>query len=439
MKISTFVRTVVVLISLPHSALCADAVPRFSDVAKDQSGKVQLMNQQDSAHYCLQIGAHLPSAREYAKLSQSLGAHGILETGFPGVSIKDPKIQNEMMNLPTYSAIFTTNAAHEITVDFYFDEQNYRPPAEDLGPSLFWTSTANAVDSKFSYFYSSTSGIPYTNMKNETKLAVRCAYANVGPQDLLYFGGPVISHALVFSVMWSDQVAPALGNGRDDYFGTILDSPYMDWLSEYNTDRQSVDGRPGSNQKIFRGKSGGAITINPTATGNNVSDDDIKKELEIQIKKGVLPLPTADTIFMIYFPPTVLLNGGSNWPGLNTCNAFGGYHTGFVSSSSPGIPIHYAVIPDRTPCHLTKPLDPHYYDYVSSHEMIESITNPNMDTMAILLDFSILSWVTLDNGQEIADFCADLPAVVTGANGHSYTVQKIWSVMRQRCVSGLND
>ena len=85
------------------------------------------MNQYDAVSYCANQGMHLPSARELAQLSASLGAAGISETpkGYYLVSAKnaDGKVDN-----------------------FYFNYSGYKRPQGDLGNNWFWSSSVSSYD-----------------------------------------------------------------------------------------------------------------------------------------------------------------------------------------------------------------------------------------------------------------------------------------------------
>ena len=56
-----------------------------------------------------------------------------------------------------------------------------------------------------------------------------------------YFGGPVIENAKVYAVWWGPgiRLSPMVNapkGGMADFFTGVLDSSYLDWLNEYDTD-----------------------------------------------------------------------------------------------------------------------------------------------------------------------------------------------------------
>ena len=115
---------------------------------------------------------------------------------------------------------------------------------------------------------------------------------------LQYNGGRVISNVKVVQVIWgpgtyipetTSSGSPSVGS----YFAGVLNSPYIDWLSEYNTTGVSFRGTT-TNQTIGRGVFAGQYTIAPSAANNGSTVDDvanIQPELGQQIDAGNLPAP----------------------------------------------------------------------------------------------------------------------------------------------------
>ena len=66
---------------------------------------------------------------------------------------------------------------------------------------------------------------------------------------LLYYGGPVISNVKVISVFWGSNVDPTVTAKIGGFYAAITDSPYFDWLGEYNTNITAQGGSKGTNQK----------------------------------------------------------------------------------------------------------------------------------------------------------------------------------------------
>ena len=75
------------IVTLTVCFTASAAAPQFSEIARYADGSIRLMNQPDAESYCKAQDMHLPSARELAQLSQSLGAFGIINS-VPAVRVK---------------------------------------------------------------------------------------------------------------------------------------------------------------------------------------------------------------------------------------------------------------------------------------------------------------------------------------------------------------
>jgi hypothetical protein len=149
----------------------------------------------------------------------------------------------------------------------------------------------------------------------------------------------VISNVQIVPVFWSYQgktVDSNVTSWAPPYMATLVDSAYMDLLSEYST----------SSQTVTRGTATQPYTITPTtATSATVSDKSITTELAAQVKAGHLPAVQNDatgkpnTLYVIFFPTGVTITQGSG----KSCTDFCGYHSSGKSGSSQYL---YAVIPD---------------------------------------------------------------------------------------------
>jgi hypothetical protein len=100
----------------------------FGDIVRNADGSIRYMNQADAINYCASQGQHLPSARELAALSQSMGAAGISETAKNG-----------------YYQVNARNADGK-TDSFYFSSEGYNRPAGDLGNNPFWSSSIPLIN-----------------------------------------------------------------------------------------------------------------------------------------------------------------------------------------------------------------------------------------------------------------------------------------------------
>jgi hypothetical protein len=123
----------------------AARMPQFLDVARNADGSVRCMTQADAIQYCLNQGAHLPSARELAQLAMSLGARGIVES-----------CGSDMNCYP----VNATNADGSSDA-FNFSYTGYRRPAGELGRNWFLSSSVAPYDSNYVFYLYGVYGFVY--------------------------------------------------------------------------------------------------------------------------------------------------------------------------------------------------------------------------------------------------------------------------------------
>ncbi len=190
---------------------------------------------------------------------------------------------------------------------------------------------------------------------------------------LKYYGGPVISNAKVFVVLWGNNVDGPTASGMGDFFSALTKSDIMDWMDQYNTTGKSLDGRDGTNQHIGKGSFAGVIKISPAKTSGDIDDKEIQAELQKQIDAGVLPKPDDNTLYMTYFPPGMTI-GIDN---MHSCSEFCAYH-GF-NGSPQSAHFYYGVMPDlggacSFGCGFNQHMD--NVTSISTHEFCEAVTDP---------------------------------------------------------------
>jgi hypothetical protein len=249
---------------------------------------------------------------------------------------------------------------------------------------------------------------------------------------VLYYGGPVLSNAKVYAVIWGAKVDPGTQAQIGGFFTATLNSTYMDWLKEYSTDVKAVDGRPGTNQTIGRGTFEGVIVITPKNTSMALKDSEIQTELDAQITAGVLPAPDANTLYMTFFPPALSISLDGNG---SSCHDFCAYHEGFTSKTNGNV--FYGVMPDlggacAGSCGSNlNPFDD--MSEVTAHELIEAVTDP-FPTPG---DKPAFPQAWNDNqGNEVADLCVEQPTTVTTTTGTKYRLQQIWDDTINGCQLG---
>jgi hypothetical protein len=267
---------------------------------------------------------------------------------------------------------------------------------------------------------------------------------------LAYFGGPVISSVQAVMVLWGSgtyqpfvqqTTSPSLAT----FYRGVTDSPYMDWLFEYDTDATPVGGGTGTRQAIGRGSYLDQFSIAPSAaaSGPTISDAGIQAELLAQIDAGHLPSPAVDaggqvaTVYLVHFPKgKTIAQGGSS-----SCVAGGfcAYHGTFVRA---GRDVYYAVLPDMSAgsgCDRGCGGSPVAFENqtaVAAHELVEAVTDP---AVGLATDAAPpLAWYDVANNAEIGDLCNGLQGAVVGGDGVSYVVQQEWSNAANACVTTRN-
>jgi hypothetical protein len=228
--------------------------------------------------------------------------------------------------------------------------------------------------------------------------------------DMLYFGGTVFSKMKVVSVIWGPNVNSQTVADIGDFLKAIVNSTYVDQLKVYDTDLKAQNGRKGTNQTIKRGTYFGQVQITPEHKSLTLTDADIRKELEYQISKGVLPANTLNTLYMTYFPEDITIKLG----GSLSCQQFGAYHEAVSSKRTP-MNVFYGVMPD-----CGGGFD--YLTVVSSHEFAEATTD-NIPTPGTNPKYP-QAWNTSD-GYEIGDLCEGTDASLT-TKSTVYQVQELY-------------
>ncbi len=237
--------------------------------------------------------------------------------------------------------------------------------------------------------------------------------------QLQYFGGPLLGAVKIQLVFWTPSVA--YQDKLPGFYSAITRSPYFDWLSEYNAPSTSIG----------RGSYLGAYTDSVSNPQGKIEDADVQAELTALIAKKAVPKPDANTLYMVYFPPGLSID----MSGSGSCQVFCAYHSSFADKS--GREINYGVIPDQGgACAGGCGGDPDQFNNetsVSSHEMIEAVTDPAVGLVTGNTPQAPLGWYDGTNG-EIGDIC-NAEQTKVGA----YTVQREWSNTRGLCVASADD
>ncbi len=240
---------------------------------------------------------------------------------------------------------------------------------------------------------------------------------------LAYYGGPVLQSVKITGVFWGAGVGSIVKQGMPGFYVNIVNSPYLDWLSEYNTTKPV--------QSIVRGSYAGTVTITPSPTGASLTDAQIQAELAKQIGAGHLPKPEANSLYMIHLPAGLKITQGKYVSCIS--GGFCAYH-GTMAMANQNV--YYGVLPDIGPgsgCDLGCGRAATQFDNqtsVASHEMVEAITDAGVGLATVY--GPPLGWYDGTNG-EIGDICNGQQGTMV-ASGVIYTVQKQWSNQAHACI-----
>ncbi|HEY8676494.1 MAG TPA: hypothetical protein VIO13_11090 [Candidatus Dormibacteraeota bacterium] len=274
---------------------------------------------------------------------------------------------------------------------------------------------------------------------------------------LNYYGGRVISRVHVIQVLYGNpggavMYEPEVQNTTASpsiagFYGGITNSAYVDSMSEYSTTGRP-QGKSGTNETIDRGVFDTQVVITPSAandpfaSGNNshtIDDSQIQDELGLQMPQP-LPAPTKDsnhnllTLYAVYFPHGVTITiHNSDGTIDRSGHQFCAYHG---TAASPEF--YYSVLPDFSTGLMSSgcgnnPTEFQNVTAVSSHELAEAITDPEVGLSTSATVGLPLAWYDPNNGEN-GDICNGQDATTTGGDGVTYTVQQIWSNQQGACV-----
>jgi hypothetical protein len=251
----------------------------------------------------------------------------------------------------------------------------------------------------------------------------RAALTTATPEPLAeYLGGKVLQHVKVYGVLWGSggTFQPVVTNASPpnmaDFFTRVANSRYVDWLGEYST----------GSQFIGRGSFAGMYTITPAHNHDHATvddEDDIQPELIAQIAAGHLPLPSANSLYVLMFRSGQTITRDGTRSDTDYC----AYHS---TTTSDFVSIRYAVLPDTaSDAGCGSAPGAANFTAVASHELVESITDPDVG-------LGTLAWYDSENG-EISDICENHPSGFTGLI-EGYRVVSNWSNEAKACIlSGL--
>jgi hypothetical protein len=268
--------------------------------------------------------------------------------------------------------------------------------------------------------------------RNAVRLAVLlavlpiAAYADEGLDldhiRVRYYGGPVLQHVRVSTFFWGSSWKQ---NQLTNYFNNFLVALFEDGRFMANLAQYSVPDSPIGNGEFI---STGIDTTDPSA---RVSDEQIQEEIGARIADRTLPQPDADTLYVVFTPPRVVVTTEEG----DSARNFDGYH--YYSFDGQEGEFAYAVIPYKDRSRLQSELhqqpDPRLMTTVISHELAEAVTDPQP-----FFDLGTMGWTDWKNGEigDIPIFLYDAGWISADETfdrfedsaGTTYWVQKQWSV-----------
>jgi hypothetical protein len=225
--------------------------------------------------------------------------------------------------------------------------------------------------------------------------------------QLTYRGGPVLGNVDVVTVFWDGKVQ--FQEKLNTFYNEVTQSPYYDWLSEYNTE----------SQKIGHGKLLASFVDKSAPSSQQITDADVQTELTKLIDAGSIPKPSKNTLYMVHFPPGLSID--------DSCTTWCAYHSSFMYKNQFAA---YGVMPDQGGacdggCGTAMNLGDNT-TMVSSHELVEATTDADVGS-------NNLAWYDDTNG-EIGDICVGNGGTVMTPSG-MMTVQREWSNQKNDCIT----
>ena len=271
---------------------------------------------------------------------------------------------------------------------------------------------------------------------NASQAGARNAAAPAGAQ-LTYYGGRVVSHVRTVGLLYGPGTYRTyVTGGVSPNMGTFLTgvsgSAYLSWLDgEYNTVTPTPTANLGkTNQRIGWGTYAGLVSVTPSTAngGTHILDSQVQSELSAQIVAGHLPAPQKDaagnnnTDYVVYFPAgtSICIDGGGGCS--MASGGFCAYHGTIANVPGYG-EVYYTVMPDFTPAAGgcgTDPVEFHDATSVLSHELVETITDPEVGVASNYAP--PLAWYDKTNG-EIGDICNAQQGTLLGSDGVTCSVQ----------------
>jgi hypothetical protein len=237
-----------------------------------------------------------------------------------------------------------------------------------------------------------------------------------------YLGGPIISAPRVVTVTYGADGDPSADPERaflEAFDDVITTTPWWDAVRAGYCDGSAPP------KCVGRGSSGGHVHLadTPAASYDDApTGGTLRTLLQGYITNGVLALPDADTIYVLFLPSTTTLTVDGF---AVSCKKFLAYHASFDATLPEGgtATVPYVVVArcSASEAALTASV---------SHELIETAVDPVDPDPALGGNaYSLTSdtaWPAIGSGSEVADLCEWTDGVRVTMEG-SYVVARSWS------------
>jgi hypothetical protein len=262
----------------------------------------------------------------------------------------------------------------------------------------------------------------------------------------IYYGGPVVSHAIVVPVNWNSDVDATLQNNLPQFYADLVQSTYWDMLALYSTVGVTTqDAQAGSGQLIARGLATAGVTIAPVqcpagagslATPCPVTEANIDDEINRQIDLNILPAPALDatgnvnTVYMLNFPANVQVVLGTVPPTETSCVDFCHANTTLVRNAlnvGVGIVMDYATSGCSNGCGLAATAL-ELATQNASVALVDAVTDPLLGEAVSVA--RPLAWYDAATYQ-VADYCGSNANTLVGIR--NWNVGEIWSGQSAAC------
>ena len=256
--------------------------------------------------------------------------------------------------------------------------------------------------------------------------SLRAAQAtNTAPTNahLTYYGGNVIETPTYTNVFWGAYWTNGAGLTERQYYNGYTQN--VPTTSEFTSAMVEYTGQGG--KTIHNGVYAGEKSI-ATGPGATIDDAQVKTTIQSWVNAGLVPAPSLDNVYVLYFPPGTTVTMGTD----ASCTKFCGFHSTIQTTSGTGGLIRYIVMPhpDCAGCQFEATVQDSI-TVVASHEMWEADTDA--DVGLATTTGPPLAWYDQANGEN-GDICAGDP----NATLHGYRVQTTWSNAEGKCVSQRN-